>query len=386
VRARYIPVGWKQLKHNRLRFFAAVAGITFAVLLMLVQQGFRAALFESSLRWHNALQYDVVLLSPKTEYLLEVHDIPRNRALQAAGVDGVSAVTAVYAGQAKWRNPQQPQVVWPIFIAAFDPADAGFDGIITAQQKERLRLEDVYLFDATARPEYGPIPAMLQEQGEITLEMNSRRVRIAGLFQVGNSFGINGALITSDLNYLRMFPNHNASNISLALVQLDPGVLPEEARDRIAAALPPDVSVLTREAFKAKEVAYWNHSTPIGYVFNFGVVMGFVVGAIIVYQILFSDVQDHIKEYATLKAMGYTNGYLARVVLQESAILAVAGFVPALLLTWQLFAQAGAATNLPLRLTTGLAGQVLVLTVAMCVGAGLLALRKVRSADPADVF
>jgi putative ABC transport system permease protein len=134
------------------------------------------------------------------------------------------------------------------------------------------------------------------------------------------------------------------------------------------------------------EIAYWDSSTPIGYVLNLGVVMGLVVGAIIVYQILFSDVQDHLKEYATLKAMGYTNRYLSGVVLQEAAILAVAGFIPAIALSLVVFKVSADATNLPLELTLDKAGMVLGLTVVMCVIAGLLAMRKVRSADPADVF
>jgi putative ABC transport system permease protein len=386
VKARYIAVGWRQLQHNRLRLLAAVAGITFAVVLMLVQQGFRTALFDSALRWHNALQYDLVILSPKTEYLLEMHDIPRIRVLQARGVAGVRAVTPVYTGQAQWRNPEKPEVVWPIFVAAFDPADRGFEGIITERQIADLRLGDYFLFDALARPEYGPIPAMLTEQPVLQLEMNGRRIRIGGLYQVGTSFGINGALITSDLNYLRIFPTRNPSAVSLGLVQLEPGASAEVVRDTIVAALPKDIAVMTADQFKAMEVDYWNGSTPIGFVFNFGVIMGFVVGAIIVYQILFSDVQDHLKEYATLKAMGYTNGYLSRVVLQEAAILAVAGFIPGVLLTHQVFKAAAAATNLPLNLTPMLGAQVLTLTVCMCVFAGLLAMRKVRAADPAEVF
>jgi len=327
-----------------------------------------------------------VMLSPKTEYLLQVGDFPRNRIIQAAGIEGVRAVTPVYTANANWKNPQQPDITWPIFVVAFDPADEGFDGIITAQQQAELRIPDYFLFDALARPEYGPIPAMLEEKGKITLELNSRRVRIGGLFEVGTSFGINGALITSDLNYLRLFPERTQSNVTVGLVHLEPGAAVEETRSAIEAAVPGDVVVMTPGKFQAMEVAYWNYSTPIGYVFNFGVIMGFVVGAIIVYQILFSDVQDNLKEYATLKAIGYTDGYLARVVLQEAAILAVAGFIPALLLTRQLFVQAAAATNLPLALTPALSVQVLGLTLGMCIAAGLLALRKVRSADPADVF
>ncbi|NND66826.1 MAG: ABC transporter, partial [Halioglobus sp.] len=155
MKARYIPVGWRQLKHNRLRFFAAVAGITFAVVLMLVQQGFRSALFESGVRWHRALQYEIVILSPKSDHLLELHDFPRNRVFQARGVEGVSAVTPVYTGKARWRNPVDPAIVWGIFMVAFDPADEGFEGIMTPDQHRQIRLPDFYLFDGLSRTEFG---------------------------------------------------------------------------------------------------------------------------------------------------------------------------------------------------------------------------------------
>ena len=384
--ARHIPVGWRQLKHNRLRLLAAVAGITFAAALMLVQLGFRAALFDSGIRWHKAWDYDIAILSPKSEYLLELHDIPRVRIFQAGGVQGVRAVTPVYTKQGRWRNPEKPKIVWPIFVAAFDPADEGFGQIITPEQQASLRLDDYYVFDRLSRPEYGPIVAMLGSAKTATLEMNGRRIRIGGLFEVGNSFGINGALITSDLNFLRLFPDRKHSAVSLGLVQTEPTAVAEEVRDAMIAALPPDVTVVTREQFQAMEVAYWDSSTPIGYILNLGVVMGLVVGAIIVYQILFSDVQDHLKEYATLKAMGYTNRYLSGVVLQEAAILAVAGFIPAIALSLVVFKVAADATNLPLELTADKAAIVLGLTLVMCVIAGVLAMRKVRSADPADVF
>ena len=386
MKARHIPVGWRQLKHNRLRLIAALAGITFASMLMLVQLGVRDAMFESGIRWHQAWNYDIALLSPKSEYLLEVHDLPRVRVFQAGGVEGVTAVTPVYTKMGKWRNPDNPRQVWPIFVAAFDPADEGFGDIITPEQQEQIRLDDFYLFDNLSRPEYGPIPAMLASEGTLTLEMNGRRIRVGGLFEVGNSFGINGALITSDLNYLRLFPNRDHAQVSLGLVQIEPGAVPEKVRDAIAAALPPDVVVVTREEFKALEVKYWDSSTPIGYVLNMGVIMGLIVGAIIVYQILFSDVQDNLREYATLKAMGYSNHYLSGVVLQEAAILGIAGFVPAILLSLLVFRITASATNLPLELTLYKAGIVLCLTLVMCAIAGLLAMRKVRSADPADVF
>ena len=140
------------------------------------------------------------------------------------------------------------------------------------------------------------------------------------------------------------------------------------------------------EEFVEREKDFWASTTPIGYVFTFGVIIGVFVGGIIVYQILFADVSDHFSEYATLKAMGYSNGYLSRVVLEQAVILGALGFVPGLAMCLWLYSLAGAATNLPLIMTPGRILAVLSLTIAMCAVSGLIALRKVRSADPAEVF
>ena len=157
-------------------------------------------------------------------------------------------------------------------------------------------------------------------------------------------------------------------------------------QERLRARLAPDVIVLTRPEFVGREVDYWNGATPIGYVFTFGAIMGIVVGAIIVYQILFSDVQDHLREYATLKAMGYPHGYLTGVVLREAALLATLGFLPGVAATLWLYGHAGAATRLPIEMSAERMAVVLALAVAMCCVSGVLAIRKLRSADPASVF
>jgi putative ABC transport system permease protein len=146
------------------------------------------------------------------------------------------------------------------------------------------------------------------------------------------------------------------------------------------------VLVLTRAEFMDLEREYWNKTTPIGYIFAFGAVMGLIVGLIIVYQILFADVQDHLKEYATLKAMGYTHGYLRNVVLQEAIILAVLGFLPGMGIAHLVFTKGADATRLPLEMSLDSALSVFALTVAMCAGSGLMALRKLRAVDPAEVF
>lgn len=379
-------IAWLQISHQKLRLLAAVLGVTFAVVLVFVQLGFQQALYDSSVRWHTALGYDLAVISPKTTYLVNPPGFPRNRLYQVLGFEGVSSVTPVYIGIAEWRNPQDPLQARNIYVMGFDPMNSGFALAGDSSQVNRLRMPDRVLFDRLSRLEFGPIAALLDAGEEVTTEVNGRDVRVAGLYELGTSFGIDGSIITSDLNFRRIFSDRSASRIELGLVKLEPGVVPQEARERIVAGIPGDVLVLTRDEFIQHEVDYWSNSTPIGYVFGLGVAMGLAVGLIVVYQILFSDVQDHLREYATMKAIGYSNFFLSRLVLSEAVILAVLGFIPGYFCTLAVYTQARDATNLPVLMTQERGVMVLGLTIFMCAVSALLAMRKLRSADPAEVF
>ncbi|MCI0634547.1 MAG: ABC transporter permease DevC, partial [Actinobacteria bacterium] len=309
----------------------------------------------------------------------------RRRLYQALGADGVSAVSGVYIQQAFWKNPWQ-RSVRNIVVVGIDPTRRSFLLPAVRRQLVAIRLPDVVLFDARSRLEFGPVAERVSSGGIVGAEVNDRRVSVGGLFELGTSFGIDGTLVTSDLNFRRIFPNRAAGEIDLGLVQLASGVDPYAVRVGLERALEDDVLVLTRAEFIDREVRYWGRTTPIGYVFGFGAIMGLIVGAVIVYQILFADVSQHLHEYATLKAMGYSNRFLSKVVLQEAAILSALGYVPGLLITLGLYRLTADATRLPLQMSGGRALLVLGLTLTMCGGAALMALRKVRSADPAEVF
>ena len=268
----------------------------------------------------------------------------------------------------------------------FDPTDEGFSLIGEEEHIRALRHPDRILFDRLSRSEFGPVARQWDAGERIDTEINGRDVRVVGMFELGTSFGIDGSIVTSDLNFRRIFPERSASRIELGLINVDEGADPVRVQAAIRESIPGDVRVLTRAEFIQHEVDYWAQSTPIGYVFGLGVAMGLAVGVIVVYQILFSDVQDHLREYATLKAMGYSNVFLGRIVLSEAVLLAVIGFIPGLGISLLVYGQASEATNLPMLMTPERGGQVLLLTIAMCAGSGLLALRKLRSADPAEVF
>ncbi|MEE4659713.1 MAG: ABC transporter permease DevC [Halieaceae bacterium] len=383
---RSIPLGWLQLWHQKLRLVAATLGISFAVILIFVQLEFREALFVSAVRYHTAMDYDLAMLSPKTDFMVSSKQFARSRLYQVKGFDGVEAVTPVYMRLVSWRNPSDRSKARNILAIGYDPAEPGFQRLLTPAQVEAIKIPDQVIFDRLGRDEYGPVREMLDAGEEVQVEINDRRVTLAGMYRVGTSFGLDGGVITSDLNFLRLLPSRSKSAIDFGLIKLEPGADPVAVQAAIVATIPKDVRVLTREEFMELERQYWNKTTPIGYIFAFGAVMGLVVGFIIVYQILFADVQDHLKEYATLKAMGYSNGYLRRVVLQEALILAVLGYLPGLAVAHLVFTRGADATRLPLEMTTQSALGVFALTVFMCAGSALLALRRLRGVDPAEVF
>jgi putative ABC transport system permease protein len=380
-----IPIGWLQLKREKLRFAVALLGVSFAVILILMQLGFREALFNSAVRVHDALDCDLVLLSREQSYIVEPRSFSQRRLYQARGVAGVAAVTPVYLGVGMWKNPET-HGNRALFALGVDPAQRALRLPAVVAQQDAIVREDDVLFDELSRPEYGPVAERVRAGAPFVAEFNNRELRVAGLYQLGTSFGIDGSIVTSETNFLRLFPNRERGLIELGLVRVTPGVDPRLVRDAIRAELADDVLVLTLAEFRAKEIAYWDSATPIGYVFSFGVVVGMVVGGIIVYQILFADVNDHLPEYATLKAMGYSNAFLAGVVIQQAVVLAVLGFLPAVAISMGLYRVSGDATRLPLEMTQDRAVLVLGLTVAMCVLSALMALRKVRSADPAEIF
>ena len=378
-------LAWRQLSRDRARFSVAVAGVLFAVVLMLVQLGFQRALFRSSVRIQERLNGQVVLISPRSSYIVQMRSFPRRRLDQALATPGVAAVSPIYTTLAFWENPET-NTPRHIFLLGIDPDADVLDMPDLRAQSSLLKVSDVALFDTGSRPEYGPVAERVAKQGRLEVEVNDHRLDVRGVFLMGTSFGIEGTVVTSDRDFLRVNHDRPPGLVDIGLVRLAPGASPAAVRDDIARRLPADVLVLTKEDYISREIAYWDKVSPIGVIFGFGVMIGFGVGAIIVSQILFSDVSDHLPEYATLKAIGYGNMYLYGVVLSQAIILAVLGYLPGLLAALALYRATAKATMLPMTLAPEIAVFVLVLTVSMCSAAGILALRKLQRADPADIF
>jgi len=379
-----IPLAWLQLSREKVRLVIALAGIGFADLLMFMQLGFQKSLFESAITVHKHLQGDLVLISPRSEFLAKMVAFPRSRLYQTAGFPGVESFSTLYISPGFWKNPENRENR-TIFIFGFDPEKPVFDLPEVNGKLDKIKLPDVYLFDRSSRAEFGPVAKKLDAGEFVTTELSSRRIKVEGLFTLGVTFAADGNLITSDLNLIRV-SGRSLDKIDVGLLKLKPDANPLVVRENLQKNLPEDVKVLTMKEFIEFERKYWETSTAIGFIFNLGVTMGFIVGIVIVYQILYTDVADHLPEYATLKAMGYTDGYLLGVVFQEALILSFLGYMPGFVISFGLYHLARNATGIPMAMTFDLAMTVMILTLIMCFVSGAIAVRKLQEADPADIF
>ncbi|OUL37184.1 ABC transporter [Nostoc sp. T09] len=388
-----IPLAWLQLVQQKVRFLVAVAGIAFIVLLMFIQLGFQDALYSSATAVHQSLRGDLFLVSSQYKSLTSNQSFSRTRLYQALGFDGVESVSPMYLQFAKLKNPVNSEK-YSIYVIGFDPGRSVLNIPEVEENLDKLKIPDMMLFDRDSRPEFGPI-AERYDQGntEQTVEIfpfNSLigyRVRVGGLFSLGPSFGVDGNLIVSDSTFLRINPNTRpAEMIDVGVVTLKPGTDADKVLKNLQATLPNDVQIFTYQGFIDFEKQYWAVRTPIGFILNLMLTMAAVVGVVIVYQILYSNIATQFVAYATLKAMGYANKYLLNVVFQQALLLAILSFIPGFILSVLLYDFAMKATKLPIMMTVNNALLVLVSAILMCLTSGSLAINKLRSADPADIF
>ena len=382
---RKIPLAWLQLTREKPRLIVALAGIAFADFLMFMQLAFREALFESNVRLHTSLEGEVVLINPQSNAVNFLESFSQRRLYQALDLKEVASVHPIYVGLTSWKNPQTRRFSEVQVIAA-NPNELVFNLPGMQQNLKPIKMPDVVLFDRGSRPDFGPIATDFDRGKKIETEVGGRRIKVGGVVELGASFGSDGNIVTSDLNFFRLFKDRKAGLIDIGLIKLKPGANPETVVAQLRQYLPKDIQVLSKQEFIQKEKDYWATSTPIGFIFALGTVMGFIVGTVIVYQILYSEVSDHLSEYATLKAMGYSQNYLLLVVFQEAFILASLGYIPGFGFAVFLYNIAKNATLLPIYMTVSRAILVFLLTMLMCFISGLISVRKLQAADPADVF
>jgi putative ABC transport system permease protein len=382
---RKTPLAWLQLKREPTRLAVALAGIAFADVLIFFQLGLAEGLFDSVTKPYSSLKGDLFIIDPLFESLAVVRSFPRQRLYRAAGFKDVRSINYLYIDQGRWRNPQTLKNQ-STMVFAINPNDSAIVLPEVRSQLGQLKLLNRILYDRTGNAElFGNILEPLEKSGSVPIQFNNVQTQVTGTFIMGASFSSNGNIITSYSTFLRLFPERKASDIDVGIITLQSGANIARVQATIRSEVQ-NVLVLTNDEFIEHEKKYWQVNSPIGFLFGFGAVIGFIVGTVIVYQILYSDVSDHLPEYATLKAMGYSDSYLTIVLVQESLIMAILGFIPGFVVALGLYSLATSVTFIPIVMTVYRAILVLILTIMMCIVSGAIAMRKLQEADPADIF
>ena len=380
-----LPIGWLQLSHSRGRFLAALAGVAFANLLVFMQLGIMGALNGSTVAPYALLRGDIILSSEDGNTLTDAGHIPRARMFQALGVPGVAAATPLFIGNLPFTLADGSSV--SLLSFGMDVAQPGFASAEIAAALPRLSLENTALLDAETRGLPADVIAGLTAGIPYTFETGGNTLTAVGTMQAGGGFLADGMSVMSDQTFLRVFPNRSSGAPNHILIRVDDGASVDTVIARLQAALPQgNLRVQSLLGAAEADQAYMAVERPTGIIFGFGVFMGILVGLVIVYQVLSTDVADHLREYATFKAMGYGQPFFLGIVFEEAIILAVFGFIPGFLVSLGLYAGLVAVTGLPVAMDASRAILVFLGTLAACTASGAIATRRLANADPADLF
>ena len=384
---RKMPLGWLMLRRNPTRFVTAFLGVAASGVLILMQLVFQDALYQSSVSIVNKFDADLILLSKKSASLIGLASFPKERLGSVLRSPYVIEALPVRFRYVNWRLPGEIKSRLAIAIGV-NPFQAVFtDQNINIQQKKLIKPGDI-LYDKLSRPEFGPVVKEFESGKHVLAYANTARLNVVGLISYGPSFGYDASFLTSISSVDQITDEINSSTapIEIGVIKLADAVSPEKIVGEIAPGLPEDVFLMTKADFETSEKKYWDESKPIGFVFSFMTVMSLVVGATMVYQLLHMDVVFHLPSYAVLMSIGYKRANLEAIVFVQGVILSSFGFPVAWILSALLCKLVVASTSLPLNLTFNMVASTYLLLLFMCSTSALLAMTKLKDADPADLF
>jgi putative ABC transport system permease protein len=379
-----LPIGWLQLTHKRGRFIAALSGVAFANVLVFVQLGIMNSMATATLRPYDFFQADIMISASDANALAEGGNVARQWLLQALADPDVRAGMGLFIANAPWDRGEKD-----ISLTTFgiDPGQPAFLAPAIAADVGLLQVQHVAILDRLARGVKPEDLAAIRPQTPLSFETQNRTLTAMTTFAGGGGFGGDGYMMVSDQTFLSLFPARSSAAPNHILLHLQPGADPAAVAARLRDLISDKTLRIRSFADAAQEdLTYQQTRRPTGIIFGFGVLIGVLVGLVIVYQVLSADVADHLREYATFKAMGYGPRFFLGIVVEEALVLGLLGFLPGLAVGTGILTLMGRATTLPLAMTPSMAVTVLVGTVVFSVLSGVIATRRLAAADPADLF
>lgn len=384
------PLAWRNLTYRPAKTALASSAVAFAVVLMFMQMGFRNALFDSTVQLIRQMNGDLIAISPARYSLPSEQRFPASALDSIRSQPGVRRVDPVLIERsaAILRTGGRPSRT--IRVIGVPPREGVFREPRMDELVPLLAADGTGLADRRTKRIYGLLTTDPDQLAEQQIELSGRRLRLIDTVTIGTDFAHDGNLILGSDSFSDYFPYRGdgrpLSVVDLGLIHLQPGADPRQLARRLSQLRPRELQVMTRSDFIAREIRFWGNSTPIGIIFAIGTATGFLVGVIICYQILFTQIHDNLLEFATLKAMGYSNRFFVWIVARQAIYLALLGFLPGLAISYGLFELLEWAAGLPMLLSVERISLILALTTAMCLVSGLMALRRLIATDPAALF
>jgi len=372
-------LAWRILTHDKGRTALAVAGVFLAIVLVFVQLGFFIAVPRGGMLLYDRTRFDLLVASTAYEYQVQPGAFPLSQLDRAKTAPEVALAAPLYFGSAKWRSGEDGKAP-DVFVIGLDPQDPIFDSEDIHRQLSLLNRPDTILVDSATRPMFGPLTA-----GRV-VEIESDKLMIGGDYVLGTGFMGLGVILISAKNFVRLFPFRNLDQVNLGLIQLKPRVDPDRAAASLRNLLGGDIRVFTRPELEAHETAYWTTRTSVGLLFGSGLIISFIVGVMVVYQILATLVGRQLPQFATLKAVGYGDRFLVGTVITMALLIVLTSFFPALAAAVGVYAVIRDETLLPVEMSATRIAAVFAATLAMAAASALLSMSSLRRADPADLF
>jgi len=374
-----LHVAWRILNHQKGRTALALGGIFVAILLIFVELGFFIAVPQGGMLIYDHMRFDLLVCSNKYIFQAESWQFPRDRLDEIAKNAGVAQVKPVYLGGAKWQDPGGGLRL-DIAALGSDPQAKLFAAPEIDSQIDVLERPDTVLVDSQTRPIFGPLQPGRQ------VEISGRKVTIGGDYDLGTGFLGLGVLLANEANFFLIFPMRRPEAVNLGLVALKPGADPDQVARELRSVLPNDTQIFTRPELSSHEVSFWTTRTGTGLIFGSGLVVAFVVGIMVLFQTLATQITRQLPQFATLKAIGYSSAFLNAIVLIEAVLVMVIAFVPALAVAIGIYSVIRVQTLLPVNMTAALLGGVFATTLVMSGISAFLSLGRLRRADPAEIF
>jgi putative ABC transport system permease protein len=365
-----LALAWRILAHDKGRTALAVAGVCLAILLVFVQLGFFIAVPRGGMLLYDRTRFDLLIASTAYEYQVQPGEFPLGQLERAKTAPEVALAAPIYFGSAKWRSGEDGKAP-DVFVIGLDPQDPIFTIEDINRQLALLNRADTVLVDSATRPMFGPLTA-----GRV-VEIDRDKVKIGGDYGLGTGFMGLGVILVSAQNFVRLFPFRNLDQVTLGLIR---------AAASLRKLLGGDIRVFTRPELEAHETAYWTTRTSVGLLFGSGLIVSFIVGVMVVYQILATQVSRQLPQFATLKAVGYGDRFLDGTVITMALLIVLAGFFPALAAASGVYAVIREETLLPVEMSGTRIAAVFAATLVMAAASALLSMGSLRRADPADLF